>query len=139
MGQSRLHGAGESDGSACNRGAECSSGGVGRKKHRQVRVSNEGQEKKIQQRFKYKLFGCTSGQSPLVATTCSGSPLVAFCLAGHKNRLQIFPVPGEIHKPPRVDDCCRVDKMPFTSSEQENDQEEGRTRWWTKNYVGADA
>ena len=76
--------------------------------------------------------------SPLVATTCSGSPLVAFSLAGHKNRLQIFPVPGEIQKPPRVDECCRVDKMSFTSSEQESDQEE-RTRWWTKNYVGADA
>ena len=56
---------------------------------------------------------------------------VAFSLAGHKNRLQMFPVPGEIHKPPRVDECCRVDKMPFTSSEQESDQVE-RTRWWTK-------
>ena len=31
MGQSRLHEAGESDGSACNRGAECSSGVWGRR------------------------------------------------------------------------------------------------------------
>ena len=61
-----------------------------------------------------------------------GLPLVAFSLAGHKNRLLIFPVPGQIiHKPSRADECCRADKMPFTLSEQESDQEE-RTRGWTK-------
>ena len=81
MGQSRLHGAGESNGSACNRVGECSSGGVGRKKHRQVRVPNEGQGKK---------YNKVQVQTVRMHV---GAPFLAFSLACHKNRLQIFLFP----------------------------------------------
>ena len=54
---------------------------------------------------------------------------MAFSLAGHKNRLQIFPVPGEIHKPPRVDEVLvRARK-----------RSRRRDKMVDKNYVGADA